>query len=298
MKNWKPRTWAASAVLLALSVFLLRQCAPVDLVYRFYMNSRVDDAISLLETDPTAFRSETRDAVRIVAAAAAENHVNSPEASFILAVQYEREGDYESAEQTLLEAIQNAPEWSWPYVTLGILLARYGHDRLDEAEELLLRAVSLQPDWVRPYNSLGVVLRLQGRLDEAEAVSRQALELAPYDVAAHNNYANLLVVQGRYEEAEQHYFFAMESEPENAKPPYNLACLFSVSGDYEQALTYLETAIALSETARLDAAIDPYFDPMRSLPEFQSVIYGEAFSQEGEHGENDDGPVAHPDAEE
>ena len=302
MKHWKPWTLAAAALVVALLALLWRQFSPADLAYRHYISSRIEETIDFLETDPTAYRSDTQDAVRVVAAAAAEGKINPPEALYVLAAQYEREGDYETAEMVYREVMEMAPGWSWPYVALGILLARYGQERMDEAELLLLAGVELQPDWVRPYNSLGVVLRLQGRFEEAEAMALQALELAPYDVAAHNNYANLLVVQGRYEEAQLHYVYAMESEPENAKPPYNLACLYTSVGDFEEACAYLEIAIILSETSRMDATIDPYFDPIRHHPCFQALVYGipgdpgsgEMDAWEGEAEEGGDAESAPP----
>jgi len=250
--------------------------------YVRHVAGRVEEAISLLEKDTAAYHKETQDAVRLVAAAAAEGMIVSPKALYVLAVQHEREGDLETAETVFRQAIGEAEEWSWPYVALGTLLARFGGNRLDEAELLLRKAIELQPDWVRPYNSLSVVLRMLTRYDEAESVALQALELAPDDVAAHNNYANLLVVLERFEEAETHYTIAMEKEPENAKPPYNLACLYSITGLYEDACDYLELAIALSESSITDAAVDPYFDSMRSYPRFEKLLYGAVIASEEE----------------
>lgn len=280
MKNWKVWALAAISACIALSAVFWRGYVPLEHSYTWYVGGRVNEAISLLETDPTVYIKETQDAVRVVAAATANGILSTPEAHFVLAVQYEREGDYEAAKTVLREIIEKTGEWSWPYVELGVLLARSGQDYFEEAEQLLLKAIDLQPDWVRPYNSLSVVLRLQGRLDEAETASVKAIGLAPYDVAAHNNYANLLVVEGRYKEAEEHYLFAMDSEPTNPKPPYNLACLYSIAGDHERACDYLERAVALSESARTDAAIDPYFDPIRANSRFQEILFGPAFAPE------------------
>lgn len=307
MKYWKLWTLAAAAACVALLAILWRQYTPLERSYTWYVSGKVTEAVSLLETDPTVFNRETQDIVRLVASAAADGAITTPEAQYVLAAQYEREGDFEAAKAVLRKIIDEAGEWSWPYVALGVLLARSGQEYLEEAEQLLRKAVELQPDWIRPYNSLSVVLRLLGRLEEAEAASVQAIELAPYDVAAHNNYANLLVVQGRYSEAETHYQFAMESEPDNPKPPYNLACLYSITGDYEQACDYLEIAVELSETSRTDAAIDPYFDPMRTDPRFQEILFGppttgeeDAAAPGGEPGstEGEWGPGETPDATE
>ncbi len=217
-KHWKPWMLALSSAIVALVAVLWRMYDPLERAYARYVSERVEEAISLLESDTAVYYKETQDAVRVVAAAVAVGIVVSPEASYILALQYEREGDLVAAEEVLRKTIEKAGAWSWPYVALGTLLARAGDDRLDEAEQLLRKAIALQPDWVRPYNSLGVVLRMLTRFEEAEAVALQALELAPDDVAAHNNYANLLVVLERFEEAEAHYTIAMEREPVKFPP--------------------------------------------------------------------------------
>ena len=293
MKNhWKPWMLALSSAIVALFAVVWRMYDPLERAYTRYLSEKVEEAVSLLESDTAVYYKETQDAVRVVAAAAATGIVISPEATYVLALQYEREGDLAAAEEVLRQTIEKADAWSWPYVALGTLLARAGDDRLDEAEQLLRKAIALQPDWVRPYNSLGVVLRMLTRFEEAEAVALQALALAPDDVAVHNNYANLLVVLKRFEEAEAHYTIAMEREPENAKPPYNLACLYSIIGLYEDACDFLELAISLSASSITDAAIDPYFDPMRAYPRFQRLLYGVEIVPEGEIVQDPDAVTA------
>ncbi|MFA7692180.1 MAG: hypothetical protein WCX86_04705 [Candidatus Hydrogenedentales bacterium] len=279
------KLWLTAGALLIGTMLIVawRVVDPVQLSYARYMAQKTEEALYLLENDPVLYFRETQDAARLVAAATADGILSSPQTHYILALQYEREGNTEEAEALLREVILDVDTWSWPYVSLGILLARSGEDYLEEAESLLNKAVELEPDWVRPYNSLSVVLRLLGRFEEAEIMSLHALELDPYDVAAHNNFANLLVLEERYEEAESHYRFAMESEPYNAKPPYNLACLFSVIGSFQEACDYLEMAVALNESARSDAAMDPYFDPMRSYPPFEEIIYGEVLTSRSEN---------------
>lgn len=283
MRNWKLWTFAGASALVALLAILWRFYSPLDRAYLRYVSDRSEEAISLLESDPTAYQTRTQNMVRLVAAATANGSIATPEALYTLAIQHEREGDFDAAEMVYRQVIAKVAGWSWPYVALGTLLARFGGERLVEAEQLLRTAVELQPDWVRPYNSLSVVLRLLGYLEASETVVLQALELDPDDVAAHNNYANLLVVMERFEEAESHYRFAMENEPENAKPPYNLACLYSIIGAYEDACDYLEMAISLNESSIADAAIDPYFDPMRGYPRFQTLVYGAVMPYEGEN---------------
>ncbi|HNZ48272.1 MAG TPA: tetratricopeptide repeat protein [Candidatus Hydrogenedentes bacterium] len=294
MKRYSYWLVVATVAFIALLVVGWRYLDPPNQGFRIYTKRMVSYTLELLENDPTVQLPETRACVRLVAASAEASWLNTPEALYILALQYERENSTENAELWFREVIRLAPGWSWPYVNLGILLARTDAGRLEEAAELLTAAIALQPDWVRPYNSLSVVLRSLGRLEEAEAMAIAAITLEPQDVAAHNNYANLLAVMGRYEEAEEHYRYAMENAPENSKPPYNLACLYCARGLDEEALDYLAFAITLSSDARLDAASDPCFSALRDNPYFQELIYGEPEAVPAEETGLEEGAASEP----
>ncbi len=287
MKRWTPWTVALAAAGIAAAATLWREVDLPARGYRAYVERAAEEALALLADDPLAARLETQRLVRVAAAAAAMEQIDSPEALYLLSMQHQRENNLQDAEQLLRRIIARRPEWSWPYAALGSLLGRFDASRLMEAEQALRQAVALAPDWARPRNALAVTLRLMGRLEEAEEEALIALDLAPDDIAAHNNYANLLVVMERYEEAETHYQYAMHLEPDNAKPPYNLACLHSVMGEEEEALAYLRTAIELNDAMRRDAAVDPYFANIQHLPEYSQLIYeqearGDALTQEKE----------------
>lgn len=276
MKKWTPWTIALAAAGIAAAVLIWRQFDWEERKYTAYVAEVADFAMTLLAEDPLASRLDTQQAVRIVAAAADAGHYVTPESQYALALQLQREGSQDRAEELLYELVAEAPDWSWPYVLLGSMLGRGSPERLGEAEEALRRAIALAPDWARPYNSMGVVLRLMGRYEEAEASFLHALELAPEDIACHNNYANLLLVLGRYEDAEVHYTFAVEMEPDNPKPLYNLACLYSVMERTDDAMRYLEAAVTLNESLRRDAAVDPYLANLHGLPEYDNLVYDES----------------------
>ena len=272
MKQWTPWTIALTAACIAAGVVFWRQFDWTERKYTAFVADTASEVMVLLADDPLATQLETQQAVRIVAAAADAGHYVTPESQYALAIQHQREGNVEEAEALLHRIVAEYPDWSWPYVLLGGIIGRSGLERLEEAEWALHKAIELEPDWVRPYNSLGVVLRLMGRYEEAEEAAVRALELAPEDIASHNNYANLLLVLGRYEEAEVHYTYAVELEPDNPKPLYNLACLYSVMEKTDDALRFLEAAIHISEAMRRDAAVDPYFNNLHILPEYQQLV--------------------------
>lgn len=235
----------------------------------------VADALRRLADDAAAWQRDTQFAVRAAATEVERGVVRSAEGYFVLAVQYQREENVSGAEALYKRAIALRPDWSWPYAGLGALLGRHTFGRTEEAKTMLRKAIQLDPQWARPHNMLAVVLRLEGRLDEAEEEALAALRLDPDDIAAHNNYANLLVATGNFEDAETHYRQASELDPQHPKPYYNLACLYSLEGRKDEAIANLQEALKRATVLRADAATDPDLAPIRDLPEFRRLVYGE-----------------------
>lgn len=236
----------------------------------------VEDMTSRLTRDPTMKDPQTAQAVSMVAGAVREGWLQSAAGYHALGLQHMNDESFRDAETAFRESIRLDPDWSWPYTSLGILLANHSEDRTDEAESAFERAIELDPGWSRPHNDLAVLLRLRGRSDEAEQHARKAVELDPDNVATRNNYGNLLVAQKRYAEAEPEYRKALELEPDHPKPYYNLACLYSLQNRFEEALTLLERAIALDPALREDAARDKDFDSLRDSPGFRRIMAGGA----------------------
>ena len=236
---------------------------------------RVNDAIASLEQDENMLLPETQLAVRAASVPAEMGMIATAEAAYVLALQYQREQNYNGAETYFKRAISLAPEWSWPYTGLGSLLARHTLGRTEEAEAALRKAITLDPRWSRPHINLAVMLRLEERYEEAEEEALIALALNPESIAIHNNYANLLLAMERYEEAERHYRKAIELGLDHPKPYYNLACLYSLMGDVDAALRYLQEAVDRADILRDDALRDSDFDPIREDSRFIDIVHGE-----------------------
>lgn len=271
MKRWTPWTVALAAVAAAVAVLLFRQYDWTERGAARYAERAVSAAIALLKDDPVAWREETRDAVRLGAAAAALGLISSAHADYVLAVQYQREYDVDTAESMYRRVMSTAPDWSWPYVSLGSLLGR-NPDRLEEAEELLRTGIALEPDWGRSYNNLAIVLRQQGRFEEAEDQALFAIACAPGDFTVYNNYGNLLVFLGRYEEGADQFLGALELNPDHPQLSYNLACAYSLMGDSDMALYFLSEALARNPLLRLEAAKDTYLDAIRDTEAFSQLM--------------------------
>lgn len=238
-----------------------------------------DEALSLLKKDPGAWERDTQTVVRSAAVALAAQGPQTASGCYVLGVQYERESNFPEAEELFRKALALDPKWAEPYAALGSLLGRQTVGRAREARSMLNAAIQLEPKWSRPHNLLAIVLRDEGRLAEAEKEAQEALRLNPEDIAAHNNYANLLVQLKRYDEAAQHYQVAVTANPNHAKPYYNLACLYSLMGKPELAIENLSAALERAPALRNQASGDHDFKPLRELPEFQKLVFGEVLSE-------------------
>jgi Flp pilus assembly protein TadD len=261
---------------------------------------RVAAAIALLEADPAAYLPETQTAVRDAAAAAAAGGVDTAEGWYVLALQYRREQNLESAEALYKRAIALRPDWSWPWTGLGVLLAQHSYGREDEAKEALHAAMALDPEDGRPCNMLAVILRMEGDYEGAEEMARRAIALNPDDIAMHNNYANLMILLGRDDEAEKHYAIATELNPDHPKPWYNLACLRSLQGRHDEAVAFLEQAVALAPVLKGEVLHDPDLAALQDHPGFQRLVFGEMMeeeAQEMEAAEDSEAPVEAEEAE-
>lgn len=245
----------------------------------------VQAAMALLKQDPSAWRAETRSAIRAASVLVEQGADKSAEGYYLLALQYVREHNAGGAEALFKRAIAARPDWSWPYVGLGNLLGGNMLGRTEEAVTALNKAAQRDPAWSRPHDSLAIILRTVGRFEEAEKEALRAIELDPHNVATLTNYANLLIAMGRMDEAREYYLKAMAIDPEHPKPYYNLACLYSIEGNPAEAVRYLEQAIRLATSLRVEARNDPDFDAIRDSEAFRRLVYVEEFR-------SDKGPAA------
>lgn len=229
-------------------------------------------ALSLLDMDPNALLAETQEAVRVAAVYAQSGMNPGAEGAYLMARQYEREQNYPGAEGYYKKAIALAPEWSWPYASLGKLLGQYSFGRTEEAKATLEKAITLEPTWGRPYGILAVLLRAEGDFEAALVQSELALRYMPGDISPLNNHANLLVDLERYDEAEVYFRRAIESFPEHPKPYYNLACLYAILGRNDDALANLTEAFTRSDALRLEAIADLDFAGLREDPRFEALV--------------------------
>lgn len=232
----------------------------------------VHDAMARLQADPGATMPDTQAFIRAVAVEVEAGRIISSEGDYLLAIQYQREGNFAEAEAQFRRAILRAPDWSLAYAGLGNLLGRYQQGRLEEAEREIRKAIGLAPNWGRAQDLLAFVLQKQDRMEEAEVAARRAVELAPENIAHFNNYGSLLLMMGRFDEAEEQFKHAMQLDKEDPRPYYHLARLFAFNEELKEALLYLRQALSRAPNFRTDAQTNPYFDKIRWSKEFQRMI--------------------------
>ena len=263
---------AGLALISAVGVAVLRTVLAENVSSTPAPSQLVQAALDAMALDQHVQAASTQSAVRAAAVVVEQGLVRGPEANYVLAVQDQREMNAAAAEALFRVAIEEAPDWSWPYAGLGTLLGRAVAGRQQEAIDMLLKAIELEPDWAKPHNSLAVLFRAMGELERAEQAAYMALQLSPGDVAVQNNYANLMVTDGRFEEAEIHYLAAIDLAPEHPKPYYNLACLYSLTGRTEEALDALESAVTLAPILRAEAQLDPDLQALAFHPRFLELV--------------------------
>jgi len=124
-------------------------------------------------------------------------------------------GELELAEQGFRDVTSAYPEFSAPYINLGILHTRDG--RYAQAEEAFLAALERDPASAIACNQLGILYRRMGRFDAAESAYHEAVRLDPGYAIAHLNLGVLFDLYLRQpERALEHYerYLALAPTPQ------------------------------------------------------------------------------------
>ena len=127
--------------------------------------------------------------------------------------------------------------------------------RYDTALDTLENALRIKPSYPHAHNAMGL-LRIQlDQIEEAEASFKRAISLAPEDPATLNNYGQFLCRQKRYDEGDTLFRKAFEN-PLYMRPAValsNAGTCSSAKGDLEKAEAYFR--LALGEDPYLTAVL-------------------------------------------
>jgi Flp pilus assembly protein TadD len=219
------------------------------------------------------------------------------------------QGRYKEAAAHFRRATELSPEFAKDHSNLGAALQALG--RHAEALAAYRKSLSIEPN-PAGWSNLGTMQFYLGQYAEAQKSYEQAVALAPWDyliwanlgdacrasgdkacadrawshtigaardaVAARPNdavtraiLASSLAKNGQLDEAQREIRRALETNPTNTVVLYQASVVAALRGSSDSAISWLEQAVAGGYPAE-DAARDPVFEPLRSLPAFRNAV--------------------------
>ncbi len=153
------------------------------------------------------------------------------------------------------------------------------HGDLKDAAQYFEQARRVRPEEYQAasllanvYDGLGLKeqeVRAAHRL--AVDVIEKHLEMHPDDVRALYLGAQNLCRLGEHARGLEWAQRALAIDPEDSAVCYNVACIYSILGRADEAIQYLEQAIKFGFGDRDIIKNDPYLDPLRTHPSFQTL---------------------------
>ena len=150
--------------------------------------------------------------------------------------------------------------------------------RLDDIEKELhsktkkLTAAQKEIDQTNEVHSLWLRAAQENGPAGKIAIYDEILRLRPEDVEARTFKADAALEVGEIEWAFSLANEALDLDPENGHALYQRACANACRDAPDDALTDLETAVAVSESYREQAAKDPAFDSLNGQQRFQDIV--------------------------
>ncbi len=196
------------------------------------------------------------------------------EAHFQLAIIYNEEGKYESAEKHLKEArkitnknieeieykaellmkkfqFQNAKEQYFKaqskrkhcseinYQLSNIYLI---NKKYILAQQTLEASIKLNPSFSKAYRDLGILFMTEGKHDEARLQIEKAIDIDYSDSISHYNLGLIMKRSKDYHDAEQHFLSALDINPKFVKCMLELAFLYLITNDKSNAINLYNKA--------------------------------------------------------
>jgi len=179
-------------------------------------------------------------------------------------------GDLDAALQVYLRILQTNQRHLDTLTHLGAL---YRSKNMPlTARPYLLDVIRYYPKLPSGYLELGMNYYLTDNLGNSEQVFRQALSLLPQSREASTHLGLISLRTRRLTEAREYFQRAISYGGSDADLEYNLACVESLSGHTSEALQHVRSAFRLGFRDKESLIHDRDLDPIRSLPEFQSLV--------------------------
>ncbi|HWB54180.1 MAG TPA: tetratricopeptide repeat protein [Tepidisphaeraceae bacterium] len=180
------------------------------------------------------------------------------------AIQHQRSGHLQEAEQICLQIVAQEPANPDALHMLGVLAMQ--QNQHDTALDWLSRAIAIQPDNAIARNNLGSALRAKDRMDEAIACFQRAVDLKPDFVPAQSNLGNALRESGQPEKAIPFLQRAADLQPYQVTVQYNLGNALRDAGRLDEAIPHLQLAVDLKpRNANFQFALGNAFKDKKQL---------------------------------
>jgi tetratricopeptide (TPR) repeat protein len=128
---------------------------------------------------------------------------------FYRGAMYEREKNYDAAEQSFRSVLMTDPENAGALNYLGYMYAER-NIRLEEAQQLISKALDIDPDNGAYQDSLGWVYYRLNKLDQAADQLRLAVDKVGKDPTVHDHLGDVYFKQGKIREAIQQWEASVE----------------------------------------------------------------------------------------
>lgn len=153
-------------------------------------------------------------------------------------------------------------------------------NKFNEAVKCFNMSVKLNPQNIESYVFMGYVNEDENNYVEAIKCFNEVIKIDPKYELAYNDIGYALFMLGKYEEALQNYDKAIEIDPKYAEPYYKKAILYLALNKLEDSLSCLSKAIELDAEYKKYAREEKYFNNVKDVKRFISLITVEKFPME------------------
>jgi tetratricopeptide (TPR) repeat protein len=146
-------------------------------------------------------------------------------------------------------------------------------DDREGAEDSLRTVLVFDPLNKSALSLLGGIFYRSGRYKEAEELFSRLVSIEKEnDAPSLNHLASTLAKQGKYNEAIALCQKAIQKQPDFAEAQINISAIYAAAGDVQNSTRHLLLAYKLMGYGILSYSVDPVFDKVRALPEFQEIV--------------------------
>lgn len=161
---------------------------------------------------------------------------------------YQKQGKAKLAVSSYITAVEQNPEFTDGYITLGSILAKYGDPKSQSLSEGYFKtALDLEPNNKDAMYGLGMLYQEQDKLDEAVALYKKITALDTTYAIAYFNQAYLYMTRSDYLDSAVFYFEkAIAADTLYADAYNNLGLTYEKKGQKEKAKKYYRKALELN----------------------------------------------------